>query len=544
MVGATRPRAVYSLTDVTPARTIWVYRNGDPFYLGRKFVINHRYVPNFEALMIQLNEGVATPFGVRNIYTPRQGHSVMDLTDIEQGGRYVVAGRERFRKLNYFSIGAKKPQRKKRDEVIRPVVHSNIKVPSKWHSNYNKPLNISVFTNGDMLIPPVKILLPKFTLKSWNGVLGLINEKVSSRSGGIHRLFTLNGQSVHGSDELEHNHFYVACGKEKFQPLPYWQHPRVPEDIRRYNSNTPGPLERPPPKKPPTERAKRGAGMQPAIPPSKRGAGDRSSVYYAEPKKASRGAEANKHLTSDDGRGVYKARTPPEEIKEAQQIQEDKNLQVEVPVDQAPAEVVHDEDIYANWSTEEEAEDYYQDVKPEKKERKSVFKKMFGLFFRSKKKGDETLLAGSAGSLVGTDSHTSNVGGTTQPPPVAEVPQSPSTRMDSKENEGDTDSIGSPEMEGEDAPAQLVPEREMQEEDEPSHLVPNEKTGHSDQPEDQADSVNMPEQQLMQNDATGDVKVISQDDQNEEANEDSRKLDTKKPYYDKKNEDFDAYDYS
>uniref|UniRef100_A0A670J057 Doublecortin domain-containing protein n=1 Tax=Podarcis muralis TaxID=64176 RepID=A0A670J057_PODMU len=147
MVGATRPRAVYSLTDVTPARTIWVYRNGDPFYLGRKFVINHRYVPNFEAFMIQLNEGVATPFGVRKIYTPRQGHSVMDLTDIEQGGRYVVAGRERFRKLNLFIC----------------------------------PFD-SVFTNGDMLIPPVKILLPKFTLKSWNGVLGLINEKVSSRT--------------------------------------------------------------------------------------------------------------------------------------------------------------------------------------------------------------------------------------------------------------------------------------------------------------------------------------------------------------------------
>ncbi|XP_034965787.1 doublecortin domain-containing protein 2C isoform X3 [Zootoca vivipara] len=387
MVGATRTRAVYSLTDVTPARTIWVYRNGDPFYLGRKFVINHRYVPNFEAFMIQLNEGVETPFGVRNIYTPRQGHSVMDLTDIEQGGRYVVAGRERFRKLNYFGIGTKKPQRKKRDEVIRPVVHSNIKVPSKWQSSYNKPLNISVFTNGDMLIPPVKILLPKFTLKSWNGVLGLINEKVSSRSGGIHRLFTLNGQSVHGSDELEHNHFYVACGKEKFQPLPYWQHSRVQEDIRRYYSNTPRPLEMPPSKKPPsTERSKRAAGMQPATPPSKRGAGDRSSVYYAQPKKASRDAEAYKQLTSDDGRGVYKARTPPQEIKEAQQIQEDNNVQVEIPVDQAPAEVVHDEDLYANWNTEKEAEEYYQDVEPEKKEKKGVFKKFFGFFYKSKKK--------------------------------------------------------------------------------------------------------------------------------------------------------------
>lgn len=90
---------MYSLTDSTPARTIWVYRNGDPFYLGRKFIINSRYVPTFEAFMIQLNEGVPTPFGVRKLYTPSQGHIITDLPDLQQGGRYVVAGREKFRKL-------------------------------------------------------------------------------------------------------------------------------------------------------------------------------------------------------------------------------------------------------------------------------------------------------------------------------------------------------------------------------------------------------------------------------------------------------------
>lgn len=76
-----------------------MYRNGDPYYVGKKFVINPRCMPNFEAFMIQLNEGIPTPFGVRNLYTPRQGHSVTELTDLEPGGRYVVAGREKFRKL-------------------------------------------------------------------------------------------------------------------------------------------------------------------------------------------------------------------------------------------------------------------------------------------------------------------------------------------------------------------------------------------------------------------------------------------------------------
>ncbi|XP_062839364.1 doublecortin domain-containing protein 2C isoform X4 [Anolis carolinensis] len=412
MVGAPRPRLVYSLTDATPARTIWVYRNGDPFYLGRKFVINHRYVPNFEAFMIQLNEGLPMPFGVRNIYTPRYGHSVSDLPDFQQGGRYVVAGRERFKKLNYFSIGARKPQRKKMDEVIRPVVHSNIQVPSKWQSIYNKPRTINVFTNGEMLIPPIRILIPKFTLKSWNSVLGMINEKVSPRSGGIQRLCTLNGLILHGPDELEDYQFYVGCGNETFKYLPYWEHPKVPQYIRRNYPSSHEPPEKPPSKKLLIEPSQ----LQPPIHLLK-GEGDRPSVYHAKPEKASR-ETTPRSLSPDHEPSVYKAQQPPEEIKGAQMIQEDKDIQVEMPVDQVPAEVVQEEDIYSNVGdvdeqpSEENKESLYeegerQEVEAEeepvqkeeepvqkeeepvqKTEKKGVFKKMFGFFFSKSKKKD------------------------------------------------------------------------------------------------------------------------------------------------------------
>lgn len=36
----------------------------------------------------------------------------------------------------------------------------------------------SVFTNGRLFIPPVKIIIPKFTLTEWNSVLATIGEKV------------------------------------------------------------------------------------------------------------------------------------------------------------------------------------------------------------------------------------------------------------------------------------------------------------------------------------------------------------------------------
>nr|XP_025043795.1 doublecortin domain-containing protein 2C [Pelodiscus sinensis] len=234
-----QPQARYSLSGVSPACKVLVYRNGDPFYLGRKFVIHHRHVRTFEALIAQLNDGVEVPFGVRKLYTPQEGHQVQNLSDIKQGGKYVAAGREKFKKLDYIQIGIKKPQRRKKVAVIKPVVHSTIRVPSKWHLICNKPRNINVFANGDMLRPPIKFIIPKFTLKNWNCVLALINEKIIPRSGGVHRLYTLDGHPVRNADGLEDNHYYVAVGKEKFKSLPYWRSSRVSSEVQRIYGESP-----------------------------------------------------------------------------------------------------------------------------------------------------------------------------------------------------------------------------------------------------------------------------------------------------------------
>lgn len=92
-------RGPYALVDTTPAKTILVYRNGDQFYVGRKFVFSRRRVANFEALLEQLTEQVEVPFGVRRLYTPTHGHQVLGLDAVQTGGKYVAAGRERFKKL-------------------------------------------------------------------------------------------------------------------------------------------------------------------------------------------------------------------------------------------------------------------------------------------------------------------------------------------------------------------------------------------------------------------------------------------------------------
>ncbi|KAG2468151.1 DCDC2 protein, partial [Polypterus senegalus] len=130
--------------QASPAKTILMYRNGDPFFPGRKFIINPRQTPSFENFLSSVTQGIEAQFGaVRNVYTPLNGHRVLAMEHLQHGQRYVAAGAERFKKLD-------------------------------------------VFKNGDVLVPPIRILIPKYTLRSWDRVLALITEKIRLRTGAVH----------------------------------------------------------------------------------------------------------------------------------------------------------------------------------------------------------------------------------------------------------------------------------------------------------------------------------------------------------------------
>uniref|UniRef100_A0A4W6D913 Si:dkey-25g12.4 n=1 Tax=Lates calcarifer TaxID=8187 RepID=A0A4W6D913_LATCA len=179
-------------SDLPPTKTITVYRNGDAFYPGRKIVVNPRQVSTLDSFLTTLTRAVEAPFGaVRRLHTPVRGHKVQHLDDLKHGSVYVAAGNEQFKKLECCLV--------KYDYVI------------------------DVFTNGDVLEPPARIRIPKYTLRSWENVLALVTEKVHLRTGAVYRLCTLDGHPICGSTELENNQHYVAVGAEKFKALPYDQ---------------------------------------------------------------------------------------------------------------------------------------------------------------------------------------------------------------------------------------------------------------------------------------------------------------------------------
>lgn len=98
--GMTSPGTKGSWLSQPTVKSVLVYRNGDPFFPGRRIVIHEKKVSNFDVFLKEVTGGVQAPFGaVRNIYTPRGGHRVRQLEELQSGEQYVAGGREAFKKL-------------------------------------------------------------------------------------------------------------------------------------------------------------------------------------------------------------------------------------------------------------------------------------------------------------------------------------------------------------------------------------------------------------------------------------------------------------
>ncbi|KAL2098788.1 hypothetical protein ACEWY4_005268 [Coilia grayii] len=344
------PGNLKALHPHPPTKTVVIYRNGDAFYPGRKMVINQRHISTFETFLSTVTLGIEAPFGaVRNIYTPREGHRISDMDHLQHGEKYVAAGRERFKKLDYLQISTKKPQRKK-TELIQPVVHSKIVVPARWRVIINESCTINVFTNGDILVPPARILIPKYTLKIWENVLVMVTERVRLRTGAVHRLCTLDGTPLHSGTELENNQYYVAVGLERFRHLPYFQwvpNKAVIRDMAQgavQNSDVLPPLKKrrqgkttsadwpsaSQEKEPEPEPEHVAKGIRALL------KGRRGSRFYANSETAKQPTllsrvPPNFSVGADS---VFKAKDGRKETAGASEVQEDRRVRVDLPIDQ------------------------------------------------------------------------------------------------------------------------------------------------------------------------------------------------------------------
>ncbi|ELW68775.1 Doublecortin domain-containing protein 2 [Tupaia chinensis] len=447
-------------------KSVLVYRNGDPFFAGRRVVIHEKKVSSFDVFLKEVTGGVQAPFGaVRNIYTPRTGHRIRKLDQIQSGANYVAGGQEAFKKLNR-AVGVLEPapdfgqqalQVRPRTlaraaaarfhhvcarpgqalpftprgsggpsgvalaltlgcapcctagAVVGPVIHnSRINVSARFRKPRQEPCTIFLIANGDLISPASRLLIPRRALAQWDHVLQMVTDRVTLRSGAVHRLYTLEGKLVESGTELENGRFYVAVGRDKFKKLPYSELLFDRSAVRRpygqkasslppivgsrkskgsgndrQSKSTIGSSDNSSPQPPkrkgkkedassekPTRVQQGGKSRSPqqAVPSS-------GTSYGGVAHRANRGLD-NSDLSShrSEGRragpwqdvgglpltsrlppspapglvaqdeGVFKAGAERSETRGAAEVQEDEDTQVEVPVDQRPAEIVDEEE--------------------------------------------------------------------------------------------------------------------------------------------------------------------------------------------------------
>ncbi|XP_053776195.1 doublecortin domain-containing protein 2 isoform X2 [Desmodus rotundus] len=253
----------------------------------------------------------------------------------------------------YLDIGEikKRPMEVVNTEV-KPVIHSRINVSARFRKPLQEPCTIFLIANGDLIGPASRLLIPRKALNQWDHVLQMVTEKITLRSGAVHRLYTLEGKLVESGEELENGQFYVAVGRDKFKKLPYSELLFDKSTMRRSYGQKASSL-------PPIvgSRKSKGSGNDRQSkstvgssdnsspqPPKRKGKKEDANVEKPTKGKQNRKLKNSPQIIPSSDEGIFKAGVERSETRGAAEVQEDEDTQVEIPVDQRPAEIVDEEE--------------------------------------------------------------------------------------------------------------------------------------------------------------------------------------------------------
>ncbi|XP_046545847.1 doublecortin domain-containing protein 2C-like isoform X3 [Haliotis rubra] len=350
----------------TPGISTVFYINGDDKFPGKKVLFNLKRNRNFTACLDHLTDSLKPSFGaVRNIFTPQGGSKVDRFQELCPEGKYVAAGKTRFKKHRYTDIETTPRRRAPFNGLDIPKKNSKFRdVSGKIHKIPTQAVNIKVWPNKKVLNRPRVVTLGQKALGDMSKVIECVNDvrSIKEELGGCAvRLFTRGGTHINDPSLLRQHECYVAVREhDRFYGGQY-------TETTAPNFRTSPKIEKLPPLKL-SRGSKNGKQWSPdhshsSYPPSEnsysnrykkhqnnrqnRGQYEEDNVFPRKPVTHKRPAERKKaqevDYDKDDG-GVFKAKQTNRQTYGAREVRDTRDTRVDLPIDQIPAEEVKDEE--------------------------------------------------------------------------------------------------------------------------------------------------------------------------------------------------------
>ncbi|KAI9139731.1 hypothetical protein BKA69DRAFT_1083941 [Paraphysoderma sedebokerense] len=183
-------------------KKVFVYRNGDRHYLGRKVLVTGKRFKNWEQFLhsltadLQLNTGA-----VRKLYTV-EGIKVNALAELNHLNHYVGTSGEAFKPIKYpIEVNSKDPSNHGTEQENRNVKRGwGIKVPlliQTGKSEEEKPIftaaskgyRVAVFANGDDKTTAHRLVLSWRNCRTFEQLLNELTSIVRLKEGRVRKIF-------------------------------------------------------------------------------------------------------------------------------------------------------------------------------------------------------------------------------------------------------------------------------------------------------------------------------------------------------------------